>query len=555
MSNLSGKSPQELERLQKAAERHLFLNKAKENLIDFAKQMMPNPEHPDDYTSTIYQAAAHHILMAEAVEQVTRGECLRLAISIGPQHGKTRLVSVSNIANYMGRYPHRNILFATYNEHYARKIGGLVRDYMTSARYKAIFPAVALKKGSKAKDALETVQGGQVNFIGRGGSGTGLPADLIVIDDPLKNAEEANSATTIEAMHEWYTKVIYSRVRTTTALILIHTRWLEDDLIGRACDPEHPDRKRNRNGHVLKSDSSHEWTYINIPAVLMPGPMADALQVTLEPSKDALVIEQFGAGPLRALWPEQFSLRHLATARRGDKQGFSALYMGQPTPEEGDYFLADDVIEYDREELPANLRYYAASDHALTERKDRDYTVLGCVGIDQHDNIWVLPDVVMRRMATDKTIDEMIAQMKAHDPMVWWAEDDIIKKSIGPFLTKRMKEEGVYTVVQSKTPSKDKKARARSIQGRMQMHKVRFPKFAAFWPEAKKQLLKFPRATHDDFVDWLAHIGMGLAQELSAKRISITENKAARVGSIEWIKALSKQKQDKLNLAKATGGF
>src|SRR3546814_5438839 len=78
-------------------------------------------------------------------------------------------------------------------------------------------------------------------FIGRGGSGTGKPADLVIIDDPLKNAQEAESLTTRRELHAWYNKVIYSRVRATTAIIIIHTRWSEDDLIGRLCDPDHPE--------------------------------------------------------------------------------------------------------------------------------------------------------------------------------------------------------------------------------------------------------------------------------------------------------------------------
>lgn len=554
-NDLKSKTLEELEALEAAANQHLLLNQARESVIELAKHTMPDPNFPDDITKTLYLSVAHHVLMGQALEKLERKEIMRLAISMPPQHGKTKLASIVFICWYAGRHPERNIMFGTYNEKYAKKIGGQVRDILTSARYKSIFPAYELKKGSKAKDSLESMQGGQINFIGRGGSGTGLPADLVVIDDPIKNAAEANSPAVIDSLHDWYYKVIRTRVRTMTAILLIHTRWLEDDLIGRACDPDHPDRKRDRNGRILRSDSSREWDYINIPAVLTPGKLATAMGIKLVTQTDMLVVKEFGDQPMRALWPENFSLRHLAQARRDDKITFAALYMGTPTPDDGEYFTAADLVEYEKRDLPENLRIYAASDHALTERKDRDYTVLGCVGVDENDNIWVLPDLIMRRMTTDKTVDEMLAMMRTRKPMVWWAENDTILKSIGPFLRKRMHEEKVYTLIQTKPLTSDKRARARSIQGRMQMGKVRFPRYASWWLDARKQLLKFPRATHDDFVDWLAWIGLGLSQELAATAMREDVDTGPKIGTIGWIKKAAADRRASVESAKLAGGF
>src|SRR3546814_9219759 len=87
------------------------------------------------------------------------------------------------------------------------------------------------------------------------------------------NAQEAESLTTRRELHAWYNKVIYSRVRATTAIIIIHTRWSEDDLIGRLCDPDHPEHDPSQ---------AKAWTYLNVPAVLKPGPLADALGAKLE---------------------------------------------------------------------------------------------------------------------------------------------------------------------------------------------------------------------------------------------------------------------------------
>src|SRR3546814_17514704 len=99
---------------------------------------------------------------------------------------------------------------------------------------------------------------GRMAFTARGGPGTGKPADLVIIDDPLKNAQEANSLTTRRELHAWYNKVIYSRVRATTAIIIIHTRWSEDDLIGRLCDPDHPEHDPSQaDRKSTRLNSSH----------------------------------------------------------------------------------------------------------------------------------------------------------------------------------------------------------------------------------------------------------------------------------------------------------
>jgi len=538
------------ERQIRLLERAKKIQLARTNLIDFAEFMMPDPEDMDDATRSLYRAQPYHILLAEGLERVDRGECLRLGMSLPPQHGKTRLASVNFAAWYAGRHSRRNTIFAAYNETYASKIGGLVRGVMQSPQYAAVFPHVTLDKGSRAKDALETCEGGQLNFVGRGGSGTGLPADLVVIDDPIKGDSEANSPTIIESLHDWYSSTIYSRVRATTAIVIIHTRWVEDDLLGRMCDPDHPWRQTDDG-----KEEAARWDYINIPAVLFDGPIAQALNKNLEIPTDPQVVSAFGKKPMAALWPEEFNLRHLASAKKLDKNNFEALYQGHPNPEDGDYFKAEGIVEYQAQDLPRNLRIYGASDHAITEKKKNDPNVIGCVGVDEKDHVWIFPDLVWERMETDRIVEELIAMMRNRRPLLWWMESENISKSFGPFLYKRMMEEKVYCAIDAQTPSADKRARARAIQGRMSMKMVHFPAFAPWWPRARAELLKFPRATHDDFVDWLAWIGRGLMAEVAADAAPQCEEKVIKVGSISWIKAASAREERQRKMRKATAGF
>lgn len=313
-------------------------------------------------------------------------------------------------------------------------------------------------------------------------------------------------------------------------LISHNTRWNEDDLIGRLCDPTHPERDKRFKG------ISGDWEFMNIPGVIRDERLATALGLKLTVPKDPSVIEQFGDKPCTALWPKEKSLEFFAQWKRGDPLSFSALVMGSPSPENGSYFTTDMIVEYHAHELPTNLRKYGASDHAVSEKQKRDKTVLGCVGIDEDDNIWILPDLMWDQMQTDRTVEEILAKCRLHKPFCWWMESELISKSFGPFLRKRMVEERVYTLIDPVTPTKDKMTRARSIQGRMSMRKVFFPAFAPWFADAKNQLLKFGSGgSNDDFVDWLAWIGLGLTKEMAAQSYRPPKNPIPKTGTAAWV--------------------
>ena len=206
-------------------------------------------------------------------------------------------------------------------------------------------------------------------------------------------------------------------------------------------------------------------------------------------------------------------------------------------------------------ELPSNLRMYGASDHALTTDEENDATCLGCFGVDDKDDIWILPDLFWERVQTDETLEAMMARMKQHKPLVWWAEDEHINKALGPFRQKRMQEEKVYVTVDGISPGRrDLKARARSIQGRIQMRKVHFPRFASWWPAAENEMLKFPSATHDDFVSFMALIGLGLAKEVSAAR-PVERVTGPKTGTLSWVKHSSNQVRRREKMLKLAGGM
>lgn len=241
--------------------------------------------------------------------------------------------------------------------------------------------------------------------------------------------------------------------------------------------------------------------------------------------------------------------------READPRGFQALYQGSPTPEKGNFFDGDRIRLYTRPtDRPPDdqLRFYCASDHAVSTKQDRDKTCLLPVGVDADDNIWIMDSVEWGRWDTEVVVEKMIDMMARYKPLMWWAEKGHISKSIGPFLRKRMLERGVFTALNEITPVQDKQTRAQSIQGRIAMGKVYFPSYAPWFEEARDQILKFPFGAHDDLVDALAYIGLGLAVQVRAR-----PSKPIETGPKEWTMGWIKDQTRRAEKARAAknGGW
>jgi len=383
---------------------------------------------------------------------------------------------------------------------------------------------------------------GNENFF----ANNALVHNCMIIDDPLKDDQEAQSSTIRKALWSWFNKVMLTRCHKFTPIVIVHTRWHEDDLIGHLVDPAHPE---------YDEKIAKDWTYINLPVIVKDKKLADALGLTLEVQTDPDVVEQFGDKPIATLWPERKSLKFLAAARRLDRRGFESLYEGNPSPDDGDYFKRDDLVGYQPADLPKHLMMYGASDHALTTKEENDANCAGAFGIDDSGDVWIMPDIYWERSETDETLDAILHRMKHHKILVWFAEDEHINKALGPFRRQRQREEHIHTAVLGISPGRrDLRARARSAQGMTQLRKIHFPKWTSWWPEAENELLKFPSASHDDFVSFLALIGMGLDSQTSAIVPKKTGN-VYHTGTWGWLKMRSKQDAQREKMKKATAGM
>jgi len=521
----------ELERSIKLLERQDEAIKARDSLMPFIKFTQPDPEDPEDAKRSAYKNARVHDAVARAVEEVEAARIPFLILVMPPRHGKSEIVSRRLPAWYIGRHPTHEVIVGTYSDDFAMEFGEAVRDIMTGPQYKQVFPNVRLARGGKAKDRLKLASGGLITFRGRGGAITGKGGHLIILDDLLKDAEEARSKATRDSAWAWLTSVIMTRRRGKKLVVITFTRWHEDDPIGRLTDPDNP--------HYSKR-IAEKIKIIKLPAI------AD--------EDDPL-----GRKPGEALWPDgpdRYDLDFLEDQKAllGPQQ-FSALYQQEPTAADGDLFQRSNIRYYKDSELPDELRFYAASDHAVGTRQRNDPSCLLKVGVDKFDNIYLL-ECDWRRMKSDTAVEAMLIMGGAGNtkPLVWWAEQGHISKSIGPFLYKRMLETGRYLNIKEVNPTGDKVQRAQSIAARISMGKVFFPKNSSWTERAVDELMKFPNGTHDDFVDALAYIGLGLGSLFGANKAPPKTASEPRYGTLAWVRRSEKYTAER-RAQSMRGGF
>lgn len=501
--------------------------RSRENVLDFARYLRPDPMALWDTTKSLYEVHPHHELIARELEALELGLTNRLIISVPPRHGKSELATNTYIPWFLGRNPTWSTIMATYNSTFAGDFGRKVRSILQDPRYRQIFPDVELDPKSTSAGRMNTTLGGQLTFVGRGGSLTGRGGHLLLVDDPIKDRKEADSGLIRDQLWTWWTQVLSSRAMIDDArFLLIQTRWHEDDLIGRITDPHNPS---------YNDAEAKKWRVVNLPAI-------------------ATEEDPLGRKPGEALWPKRFSFTHLASVRDQDNRGFSALYQGEPSPDTGLFFEPSDIVEYQSmKQVPEDVRYFGASDHAISTQQWADKTCLMIFAVDQNEDVWIMPQTNLNKHPSPTQVEIMLNLIKEFKPLFWFAERGHITKSIGPFLRKRMSEERIFTSIYEVQPVGDKQSRAQSIKGRMAAGKVHFPAWAAWYPEARRQILTFPAGAKDDFVDTLSMMGLGLALQHGGKPRE--KKTVAQPGTFGYLKKNSDAERRREQLRKSVEGW
>lgn len=384
-----------------------------------------------------------------------------------PGSAKSHYANVNFVPWWLGRNPSGNIITASYGQELADKWGRRSRAIVAGDEFRRVF-GFGLDPGSQAANRWATDRGGEYVAVGVGGPVTGNRADLAVIDDPVKGREEADSETVRARTKDWYKDDLWTRLKPGAGIVLIMTRWHEDDLAGWLLD------EATRGGEA--------WDVLSLPW-------------------EAESNDPLGRALGERLWPEWFTEDMEREAKR-DARRWSALYQQRPTPEEGDYFKAEWLRGYDK--APPEMKIYGASDYAVTS-DGGDYTVHIVVGVDPDENMFVL-DLWRGQTNSLEWVEAFCDMAERWKPLEWAEESGQIKAAVGPFLERRQRERRAY-VYRRQFPTKgDKAVRAQAIRGRIAMNGLYLPR-ADWVAEFRRELLTFPAGKHDDQVDALGLIG------------------------------------------------
>ncbi len=429
---------------------------ANQGLIDFTR-----------YTNPSYIAAPHHYKIADALERVERGELKRLMIFTPPRHGKSELGSKRFPAYYLGKNPLKQFIASSYSTELSEGFGREVRNIFELPAYQNLF-GISLRADSKAAGRWNTDKGGAYRAAGVGKGITGLGADVLMIDDPVKDREEADSEVIRQKVWDWYTSTAYTRLMPGGAIVVIQTRWHEDDLAGRLLEAQ--------------KHGGDQWEVLSLKAINEDG---------------------------QALWPEWYDVEELKRIKGViGPRDWSALYQQEPMPETGDFFQKEWFKYYD--ELPKQTRFYMTSDYAVTA-DGGDYTVHLVWCIDSEENIYIV-DMWRGQTDTNTWINALIGLINRYRPDQIGEENGQIIKSVGPFIEKKMQESSCYCYRQQYPSVADKATRAQSFRGRASQGKVFLKKGADWLDLLLKELLAFPAGKYDDIVDTCSLIGRMLQE-------------------------------------------
>lgn len=392
------------------------------------------------------------------IERETAAPYEILILSLPPQHGKSLTVTETLPSWYLGRWPSRRVIEISYSEDFARLFGR--RNRVKLERFGSVF-GVRLAQSPHTDTEFETTQGGGMISRGILSGVTGRPGDLMIIDDPIKNQMEADSQTTRERIWDEWNSSFRSRLSAGAKVIVIQTRWHEDDLAGRLMASE-------PNVTVINLPCKAEE---NDPLGRVPG---EALCPEL--GKDSE-------------WLSQFEKAYKATG--GGSRAWNALYQGRPTSEEGNFVKRQWWKWYDH--LPEMVDIILSVDAAFKGGENNDRVAIQAWG-KRGTDIYLL-DGVARPMDFPETLREIRRMAQNYPQRRYIAIED---KANGPAAIQMLQRElgGVLPV----SPEGGKIARVNAVSGYIEAGNVWLPR-KSFAYELVEEAAVFPNGKHDDRVD------------------------------------------------------
>lgn len=415
-----------------------------------------------------YEVSRHIIELVEALEWAASTPGARLIVDMPPRHSKSLHVSENLPAWYLGRYPDKRVIAASHTAALAYTFSRRVRNKIASERYP--FPGIKVAGDKAAVQAwdIDGHLGGYVS-VGVGGSPVGQGGNIIVVDDPIKSAADAESETIRASIKEWYQGTLRTRLEPDGAIVVTNTRWHDDDLTGWLI------AEQERGGE--------QWRHIHMPAIDDAG---------------------------NALWPERWPVESLTKIRSAvGSRVWQAQYQGSPSPTEGGMFKRHWWQRYT--ELPHLSTMELYLDSAFKEGVENDYSALALWGSDGKGSAYLI------RAWRDRVDFPKLIRL-CHDAYAWSRgrfPDRAIRlviedRASGQSAIQTLKQP-VFTsggmlpalpiVAYPVTSSESKVSRAEGVTGIVEGGRAFVPDYAEWLEDWISEHERFPLGAHDDYVD------------------------------------------------------
>lgn len=422
---------------------------ARKEFLEFVKLVWPS-----------FIAGKHHRDIAQKFEAIARGELKRVIINLPPRHTKSEFASYLFPAWMIGRNPHLKIMQATHTADLSVRFGRKVKNLMESEEYKKIFQT-KLRSDSKAAYRWETDDGGEYYAAGVGGSIAGRGADLFIVDDP-HSEQDAMSPTALENAWEWYSSGPRQRLQPGGTIILVMTRWGENDLTARLL---------RQSANDPKAD---QWEVIEFPAILPSG---------------------------KPLWPQYWKIEELERVKASiPLTQWNAQYMQTPTSDTAAIIKRDWWKPWKKGSIPP-LQYVMQSyDTAFLKTRTADFSAIQTWGVF-YPSEGGPPNVILLDAKKGRWEFPELKKI-AHDEYKYWDPETVLieAKAAGHPLTQELRATGIPVVNFSPSRGNDKHVRMNSVAPLFEAGLVWYPE-TSWAEEVIEEMAAFPFGEHDDHCD------------------------------------------------------
>ena len=455
----------------------------RENLLDFCTYTMPE-----------YEVNWHHRLIASFIDRmllpIDHPNALRkLALAIPPRMGKSELISRRLPAFLFGLDPDTQIISCSYSSELSGRINKDIQRIIVGEQYKRLFPETKISETAgrgnisesytRTTDLFEIVNSkGFYRCAGVGGSITGMGGKWLIVDDPFRNREDADSPTIRNTVKNWYRSTFRTRAEKDVRIIIVQTRWHPEDLIGEIL----------QQGRMEKD--ADQFEYISFPAIALPVNHPEDPRTPGDP-----------------IWPTKYSLADLMTIKTSlGTREWEALYQQNPSAEGAQEWNADlfaDHIWWDKPwPKPDEIKgcVLAIDPSKGTDSKHGDYSAIVILARTRLNQL--VAHSFLARMSVETMVDQVIELGRLFRPELVVCESNMFQSLILTALKQKSQKAGVRFQMQGVNNTMKKEVRIRRLGPHLEQKNLLFTKCQGN-KTLVDQLRLFPSSQHDDGPDAL----------------------------------------------------